>query len=403
MAGRVSLIPVDDLRREILAAVRPLPPRSVSIDAAAGLVLANDVVTLMDLPPFDNAAMDGFALRAADTVTSPATFGIVGHAFAGRPWHGRIGPGEAVTIATGAPIPAGADAVVPFEEATVDGQTVVVGAPVRPGRHVRRRGEDAAAGTMLVAKGKQLGPGQLAAVAGAGSGQVFVHPRPRVAILPTGDEVAGSGAQRGDAQVYDAVSVPLAALLREAGALPAPLPPVPDDVEALRSAVRRAAAAADAVVTIGGVSTGHRDLLVRAFEEIRAYRVALRPAKPFAFGCVDRTPLFGLPGNPAAALASFEELVRPAVLAMLGRPPRVRAAIRASLAEPFSQRSGSLHLVRVQVWREGDRLMARPSGHQGAGMLHSLARADGWMAVPAEAADLDAGAEVDVRLWLDPP
>lgn len=390
------------LRRRLLAAVRPLPPRPVPLVEAAGLVLAEDLVAPFDLPRFPNAAMDGFAVRSEDAAPG-ARLRVAGEAPAGHPSGAPVGPGEAVTIATGGAVPEGADAVVPVEEVEREGAEVVLRAAVRRGANVRAAGEDLREGQVVVPAGTVLGPGQVAAAAALGRAEVVVHPRPRAAVLPTGDEVRAGGEPLGPGQVYDCVSAPLAVLLREVGAEPRLRGAIPDRAEDLASAVREAAAAADLVLTIGGVSAGEWDLVGRLGPgEVRSVRLALRPAKPFAYGEAFSVPLYGLPGNPASALAAFEELVRPVLLAMMGKPPAPRPSARAVLAEPLEQRPGRHHLVRARVWREGGRLRARPAGRQGAGMIHSLAAANAWAVVPAEVAALPAGAEVEVRLLAEP-
>lgn len=407
MSGEGGLVDPARMRALAVGAVSPLRPRRVELVEAAGLVLAEDVVAAEGLPRFDNAAMDGHAVRAADTLRAPVRLRVTGRAYAGRGEGGSVGPGAAVAIATGAPVPAGADAVAPLEEteAEDEGEAVLIRSPVEPGANVRRAGEDVAAGAVVVPAGTVIGPGQAAGAAACGLAAVSVHPRPRVAILPTGDEVRPAGTPLEPGQLYDAATVPLAMLVREAGGVACPAPPAPDEPAGLLEALRAAAGAADAVLTVGGVSTGERDL-VRALRgggcEVRPFQVALRPARPFALGRAFGVPLFGLPGNPAAALAAFEELVRPALLAMLGRPPLPRSSVRAVLAEPFWQRPGRLHLVRAEVWRQGERLLARPAGRQGAGMIHSLAAANAWAVIPPEAGELPAGAEIEVRLLTDP-
>jgi molybdopterin molybdotransferase len=393
-----GLIAPKVLRDLILATVRPLAPVPVPLSDAGWLVLAQPVVAMSDLPPFANAAMDGYAVRSADTRRPPARLRVIGSAYAGRPAGLRVRRGEAMAIATGAAVPLGADAVVPIEEVTVHHDTIVVAAPVEGRRHVRRAGEDVRAGEVLLREGDVLGPGQLSAAAAAGASNVTVHPRPRVALVPTGDEVRAQGVHLGIGQIHDAVSAPLLALLTEVGSLGLGRPVAPDEPIGLRRAVRAAARRADAVITIGGASMGDRDLIrLLAPGQIESFRVALRPAKPFVFGEVFGVPLFGLPGNPAAALAAFEELVRPAILSMMGKPPTPRPALRAVLAASIDASPGKLHLVRVELWQEGSRLMARPSGHQGAGMIHSLARADGWAVIPPGRSEIPSGTRIDVR------
>lgn len=400
-----ALAAVEEVRAAVLESVGPLPPCRVPLAEAGGLVLAEPVVAPFDLPRFANAAMDGFAVRSADTAGGPRTLRLVGRALAGQSFAGEVGPGQAVGIATGAVLPRGADAVVPLEEALVRGEQVVVVGPVPAGLHVRSPGEDVRAGEALVPAGTVLGPGQVAAAAALGLEAVLVHPRPRVAVLPTGDEVVPGGRTLAPGQVHDAVSPALALLVREVGSVPALRPVAPDDPQRLLEALREAAAGSDALITVGGVSRGERDLVARLGTEaarVASFRVALRPAKPFAFGRAFGVPLFGLPGNPASALAAFEELVRPALLAMMGREPTTRPSVQAFLAEDFEQRPGRLHLVRAQAWREGERLLVRPAGRQGAGMVHSLARANAWMVVGPDVTSLPAGTEVEVRLLTDP-
>jgi molybdopterin molybdotransferase len=388
------------LRRLFAGAENILPPRAVPLAEADGLVIAAPLVAPFGLPRFSNSAMDGFAIRSADARDGQVRLKIVGRSLAGMPFRGVLGTGEAVAIATGAPLPAGADSVVPIEEVEVAGATVLVRRAPAPGRHIRWAGEDVTGGQEVVGRGVALGPGQLAAAAALGVAQLIAYPRAKVAIVPTGDEIAPPGGDLGPAQSYDAVSVALAALLGEAGALPVPRGPAADDPDILTGALVAAAEQADAVISIGGVSVGERDLISRLGGPVRAraFRVRLRPARPFAFGTVCGRPLFCLPGNPGSALAAFEELVRPAILGMMGKAQALRPAVRATLSEDLTQSAGDLHLVRVTVWRKADRLLARPAGRPGAGMMHSLALANAWAVVPSGVGDLPAGSEVDVRM-----
>jgi molybdopterin molybdotransferase len=389
------------VRARLLTLVAPLPPRPVALAEAAGLVLAVALRAPFDLPRFTNAAMDGFAVASEDLQRPPVDLKIIGRSLAGHPFACiGLGPGEALEIATGAMLPAGADAVVPIEEVEVRDGKVQVFREVEQGAHVRRAGEDVSRGAVVLERGTVLGPLQLAAAAALGMAEVVVHPRPRLAVVPTGDEVRPPGAPLRAGEVYDAVSIPLVALVAELGATAHPHPVAPDDPGALEAALRAAARDADAIITIGGVSVGERDFVRRLGDgaDIQALQVALRPARPFAFGRAFGLPLFGLPGNPAAALASFEELVRPALLVMLGKPPALRASTSAVLAEPVVQSPGRLHLVRARVWHSEGRLWARPEGRQGAGSIQSLAGANAWLVVPPEADHLPAGAEVEVRL-----
>jgi molybdopterin molybdotransferase len=432
----------------ILARLSPLRPARCPLSAAAGSVLAEAVTTRFPLPRFSNAAMDGYAIcgggepagprrqpapmpgrqpapmpgrrpapqpgrqpdgqpegqpgRESGTPGStPASWRavVVGRALAGVPWSGSLGPGEAVAIATGAALPDGADRVIPLEHVQLSGTTILF-PPVPYGANVRWAGEDLAAGAVVVAGHSVLGPGQLAACAAAGVTQVSVHPRPRVAILPTGTEVRPAGSPLGPTDVYDAVSVPVAALVDELGARPVRLPPVPDDPAAILAALGRAARRADLIVTVGGVSVGERDLVrtLNTAGQVSGYRLALAPAKPFAWGMMFGRPLLGLPGNPGAALVAFEVLVRPVILHLLGREALRRTLVPATLTEPISGRAGRLHLLRMQVWWAGDRLLAKPAGRPGAAMMSALAATNAWAVLPPDAGEVPAGSEIAVAL-----
>jgi molybdopterin molybdotransferase len=393
------------VRRLLLDHVRPLPPRPVPLPQASGLVLADALDASADLPRFASSAMDGFALRAADTATAPVRLHVLGRALAGRAFPGEVAPGAAVAIATGAAMPTGADAVVPVELAELDGETVIIDRAVEPGRHVRAAGEDLLAGRLVLPAGTILGPGQLAAAAALGCNQVIAHPRPIVSVVPTGDEVRPPGAALGPGQVYDAVSAPLGALLAELGAVADVRPVVPDDQAALGEAIHAAAGTADLVLTVGGISVGERDLVrqLGGTIDLVPIQVALRPGRPFAFGRVAGIPLCGLPGNPAAALASFEELIRPVVLTLQGKPPSLRPTLQATLTAPIKLRPGRLHLVHCRIWWEGGRLRAQPLLGRGTSSFSAMAAGNALAVIPADASDAPAGAEVGVRPLIEPP
>jgi molybdopterin molybdotransferase len=399
-----GLVAPEVLLGAMLAGVDPLVPRPMPVGEAVGLVLAEPAVAPFDLPRFANSAMDGFALAWEDVQCCPARLKVVGRSLAGEPWSGTLRRGEAVAIATGAPVPTGADTVVPVEVTEAEGSQVVVRADVRRGSHVRRGGEDVAMGATVIAAGCMIGPGQLAACGALGLRELVVHPRPVVAVIPTGSEVRAQGSGLGPADVYDAISLPVSALLRELGARPRPYPPVPDDRLALLAALQQAAAQADLIITVGGVSAGERDFVkdLNTVGKVQGYRVALRPARPFAFGTMYGRPLIGLPGNPAAALAAFEVLARPVVLRMLGRQPQPRPPVVATLSEALVQQPGPMRLLRMQVWWEGGCLRTRLAGHQGAGMLHSLAAANAWARMPPGVGEVPAGSPLEVELLADP-
>jgi molybdopterin molybdotransferase len=367
--------------------------------------LAEDLSTPADLPRFASSAMDGFAVRAADTTPAPVRLQVLGRALAGRPFAGEVATGTAVAIATGAAVPTGADAVAPVEIVEIDGGTVVIDRAVEPGRHVRAAGEDFLAGTLVLPAGTILGPGQLAAAAAMGRDRLLAHPRPVVSVVPTGDELRPPGAALGPGQIHDAISAPLAGLLAELGAVAHVCPITPDDQAALAEAVHEAAGTADLVLTIGGISVGERDLVRQLGDtvDLVPIQVALRPGRPFAFGRVAGVPLCGLPGNPAAALASFEELIRPVILALQGKPPSLRPSLRATLTAPIKLRPGRLHLVHCRIWWEAGRLRAQPLVGRGTSSFSAMAAGNALAVIPADATDAPAGAEVAVRPLTEPP
>jgi len=400
----VELQQPEQVLAAILATLSALPPRAVPVAGAAGLVLAEDLVAGFDLPPFRTSAMDGFAVRSNDVAAGPARLDVVGNSLAGRPWNGEVGPGQATAVATGAVVPEGADAVVPLEEAEAVEGTVTVRGPVPEGRNVRPVGEDASAGTLVVRAGAILGPERLAAASALGRTTVLVHPRPLVAVLPTGDEVRPAGAELSAGQVFDAISAPLAALIRDAGGEPRTHGAAPDHPQALLTALRHAASGADAVITVGGVSEGLRDLVGRLADgpipavEVRRFRVAIRPGRPFVFGRAFGLPLFGLPGNPGAALVAFEELVRPAILALQGRPGVTRPSVEAELGGSLRRSPDRTWLLPCRVRFELDRLVVHPLEGR---TISSLAAAQGWLRIPPGDGELPAGSTVRVRLLFE--
>jgi molybdopterin molybdotransferase len=405
-AADEPLASVEEVAASIAAAVAVLPAAALPLPEAAGRVLAEAVRAPMPLPRFDNAAMDGYAVRTADVagaeVDAPTTLRLIAPSSAGQPMPPQLPAGCACPIATGAPLPAGADAVVMLELAIEHEGKVLVSRPVDRGQHVRRRGEDVPAGSELLHPGQVLTAGQIVAAAALGRTTLQVRRPPRTTTVLTGTEVVPAGQPLADHQVFDAVGPALQSLLADVGCITATLGPLDDDPRLLAATLLDAAEGSDALITVGGASVGRHDHLkqvLRRHGELHSWRVALRPAKPFVFGVMSGTPLFGLPGNPASALAAYEVFVRPALLAMQGRGDD-RLRLQAQLTEPFSQPPGRLHLVRAHCWMRADRWLVRPVGAQGAGMVHALAAANAWMVVPAEVDHLPAGALVEVwPMW----
>ena len=384
---------IDDALALVLARVQPLEAEPVPIALAAGRVLAEAATATVDLPPFDNSAMDGFAVPAADT---PGTLRAVGQSAAGKPFDGTLGPGETVAISTGAVVPAGADAIVPVEEAQAGADSVVVPAAAA-GAHIRRRGGDAARGALVVAAGSRLRPAQIGALAAAGVAVVSAARRPRVAVLATGSELRPPGSALAPGQIYEANTPLLAAQLAAAGAVVELLEPVADDADATAAALERGLAA-DALVTSGGVSVGPHDL-VRALlaqlgvEEV-FWRVAVRPGRPVAFGVRGRTLVFGLPGNPVSSLVGCELFVRPAVLALQQATDAGPHYLSGRLGAPVRQDPRRAQLLRARSRSEADGVVLVTLQGQESHMIATSAGADALVLIESGDGELPAGAPV---------
>lgn len=397
------MLSISEARGKILELVDPTPQVRVAVEQAGGLCTLEDVRAPHPLPRFANSSMDGYAVRAAD-LDPPRTLTVIGEIRAGDAGDLSIGPGEVVRIMTGAPVPSGADAIVPIEIATEsEGRLDVHEVPGTP--YIRPAGDDIAQGEVAVQAGTLLGAGELALLAALGASPLEVRRPPQVVCVTSGDELVPPEQEPGPGQIRDSNGAAMAALVREAGGVPTVLPRVPDDPDAVTMALQTAAAEGDVVLSAGGVSVGRHDLVREVLERdgtISLWRVAMQPGKPVLAGRIYGTPFIGLPGNPVSVHVGFEQFVRPALRKMLGCKELLRPVSRAALTERITKPPGRLHLVRVKLALERSGLTATPTGPQGSHIQTSLIGCDGLARFPAHLTVLEAGHEVEVEVWRLP-
>ncbi len=400
------MIPLDDARRLVLDTCPPAPPVDVAVADAGGLVTAAPVMAPEDVPPFANTAMDGFAVRAADTAGAPVSLDVVGTIAAGDPGDVEVAPGTAARIMTGAPLPPGADAVVMVERTSVAGGRVTVDVEVPVGNHVRGSGEDVAAGQEVLAAGTVLRAGAIGVLHSLGATTVRVGPRPRVGVLSTGDELVDDGSPLRRGQIRDSNRATLLALVAETGAVPVDLGLVRDHRGEIEAVLRRGVAVCDALISSGGVSMGDFDYVKVVLDEIgemRWMQIAIRPAKPFAFGTVDGVPVFGLPGNPVSSMVSFELLARTGIRSLMGHPAPARPTTPGRAGQDLRRApDGKTHFVRVALTVAADGVLeARSAGGQGSHMLNAMAHADALAVVP-DGDGVTVGEPVDLLVLRHP-
>ena len=388
------LVPYQEALDRIMSAFSPLPPVSVPLEKALGLVLAETIVADRDVPGFDNSAMDGYAVRAADTASAPAVLRLVDDLPAGSSPNVEITVGTAATIMTGAPLPPGADAVVPWEDTDRRDGEVVVLRETTPGKHVRPAGEDLKAGDEVIARGTELRPIHLGVIASLGLTEVRARPRPRVAVLSTGDELASPGEALKPGQVYDANRTLLAAMCAKTGADVDASALIGDEPDVIAAWLRQVARHVDLVVTTGGASVGEHDwirAILEAEGDLTLWRIAIKPGKPVAFGRIEGTPVLGLPGNPGSAFVGMHVFVARAIRTLAARaaePPSVRARLISAVKGSPSRTL----FCRVQL--EGD--LAKPLPAQSSVVLSNLIPTEGFAIVPP--GGLPEGADVTVEL-----
>ena len=400
-----QLVSVEEHRDRILAAIEPLPAFDQPLMEAFGLTAAEDVRSAVALPGFDNSAMDGYAVVHSDVASAsddnPVHLPVVGEIGAGQASLLAMSPGTAVKIMTGAPVPAGADSVVPYEWTDRGVAQVVISQAPQKGQHVRPRGEDVAEGDLLIEEGTVLGPRQIGLLAAVGRPSVRSRPRPRVVVLSTGSELREPGSALGHDSVYDGNSFLIAAAARQAGAIAYRVGIVSDDARTFSDALNDQLVRADLVLTSGGVSMGDYDVVKEALSPLGTVwfgGVAMQPGKPQGFGTVgeDQVPIITLPGNPVSSYISFEQFVLPALRRMMGRTPYTRPSADAVLTHSFTSPGGRRQYARGILSVVDGHLAVTPVGPQGSHMIGDLAESDALIVVAESVTSVEAGETVTV-------
>jgi molybdopterin molybdotransferase len=400
---------VEEHLQAVLADVEPLSPLDVTLVDARACVLAEDVAAPWPLPPFDNAATDGYAVKAADLLAAsdgkPVVLRVIDDVPAGYRASTELREHTAIRIMTGAPLPEGAEAVVPLEWTDGGMPEVRITRSVARGANVRRRGDDVGLGDVVATKGTVLGPRDIALLAAVGRGRVLVHPQPRVVIISTGSELVEPGSPLAPGLIADSNGVTIAAAVQEAGAIAYRVGPLPDDASTLLSALEDQLVRADLVVTTGGVSAGAYDTVKAVLSRLGTVEfttVAMQPGMPQGHGVMgpEDTPIFTLPGNPVSAYVSFEVFVRPVIRRMLGHEKIYRPVVRAVLVDALHSPAGKRQFARGHLAVEDGRYVVRPAGGQGSHMLGALAKANALVVIPEDVTEVKPGTAVAV-LRLD--
>lgn len=395
------MLSVEEALERIQSALAPLPRQKISAGDACGRIVAADCSAQINLPPFDNSAMDGYAVVSNDvkfaSAENPVSLNVIGEIPAGQNFEGRIVIGQCARIFTGSPVPEGADAVVMQEDTKREGENVRILDSARPFENIRLCGEDVKTGQPLARAGQRITPGMVNLLLAAGCGEIAVSRRPVIGLMATGDELRTPDQPLAPGQIYESNRHMLAAQVAQAGGDARVFELVPDDLDSTRKALENAFAECDAVITTGGVSVGEHDYVKEAFTGIGGkldfWRVRVKPGKPFVHGSLGGRFLFGLPGNPVSAFVTFMVLVRPALLKWQGAAETGLPRHPAVLADTLQNRGDRRHFMRVQVDAAGK---ATSAGVQASHMLHSLAAANALVDVPP-AATLEAGSEVTVQ------
>lgn len=384
------MISVDEALDRILNQVSELAPQEVDLMDAVGCVLKQEIIARDNIPPFNNSAMDGYAVRYEDlagaSADNPVELSVLEDLPAGYVATSSIGPKQAIRIMTGAPVPDGASAVVMVEKTERTANGVNIFSEPRDGENIRLAGEDVSSGSIVLSPGKVIHAGDIGMLASLGFPRLAVVKRPVVAIIATGDELVDVGDELTPGKIRNSNAYSTAAQVIEAGAIPKILG-IARDTEADVRAKISEGLTADAVITSGGVSVGDYDFvkgILDSLGEMLFWKVAMKPAKPLAFGMIDGKPMFGLPGNPTSSMVSFEQFVRPSLLKMAGHSQIRRQLVEVTIGDRIKKKAGRRYFVRVTVAREDGQMVARPSGAQGSGMLTAMTRANALLIMPEE-------------------
>jgi molybdopterin molybdotransferase len=399
------MISVEEALHQILKIIIPLGQEKANILDALGRVIGEDIFANRNIPPKDNSAMDGYAIRGEDTrgasVEKPVLLDVIEDIPAGTIPRKRIGASEVSRIMTGAPLPEGADAVVRVEDTEKAGDRVKIFVEAKKGQDIRHAGEDVGEGALVISKGDIIRPAEIGMLAALGRSFISVYQRPLVAVVATGDELVDVDENPGPWKIISSNSYSLTAQIMDCGGIPLQIGIARDKREDLVSKFG-AALRADIIVSSGGVSVGDYDLVKDVMKEVgnemQFWQVAMRPGKPLAFGSMGGVPVFGLPGNPVSSMVSFEQFVRPSILKMMGHKNIFRKTVRATLEEDITKKTGTRHFIRALVKYERGKYSAASTGEQGSGILKSMVTANGLIILPENAAVVKKGDEVTVQL-----